>query len=82
MRGDRSDARACAGHAKPGQNRRRTPPLGNETRQARRPPTAGAFLLASVPYFYSGQPLQNLSGVDRIVDDDQIGASSGKRSAN
>jgi hypothetical protein len=27
-------------------------------------PRSGAFLLASVLHFYSGQPLQNLSGVD------------------
>jgi hypothetical protein len=48
----------------PGQNRRRRLPLRNETRQARRPPISGAFLRASVLHFYSGQPLQNLSGVD------------------
>jgi len=35
------------------------------TRQARRPPISGAFLLASVLHFYSGQPLQNLTGVDK-----------------
>jgi hypothetical protein len=28
------------------------------------PPISGAFLLAPVLHFYSGQPLQNLSGVD------------------
>jgi len=27
-------------------------------------PDIGAFLLASVLHFYSGRPLQNLSGVD------------------
>jgi hypothetical protein len=27
----------------------------------------GAFLLASLLHFYSGQPLQNLSGVDSII---------------
>jgi hypothetical protein len=29
-------------------------------------PRSGAFLLASVLHFYSGQPLQNLSGVDTL----------------
>jgi hypothetical protein len=33
-------------------------------RKARRPPISGAFWLASVLHFYSGQPLHNLSGVD------------------
>ena len=28
-------------------------------------PRSGAFLLASVLHFYSGQPLQNLSGDDQ-----------------
>ena len=28
-------------------------------------PDIGAFLVASLLHFYSGQPLQNLSGVDR-----------------
>ena len=39
-------------------------PLRNEPPQARRPPISGAFLLASVLHFYSGNPLQYLSGVD------------------
>ncbi len=29
-------------------------------------PDIGAFLVASLLHFYSGQPLQNLSGVDSI----------------
>jgi len=36
-------------------------------RKARRPPISGAFWLASVLHFYSGQPLHNLSGVDNLV---------------
>jgi len=31
------------------------------------PPISGAFLLASVLHFYSGNPLQNLSGVDTFL---------------
>ena len=37
--------------------------LRNRTPKARRPPTSGA-LLAQLMYFCSGQPMQNLSGVD------------------
>ena len=29
-------------------------------------PDIGAFLVASLLHFYSGQPLQNLSGVDMV----------------
>ena len=31
---------------------------------SKKAPDIGAFLLASVLHFYSGRPLQNLSGVD------------------
>jgi hypothetical protein len=35
----------------------------------RRTPISGAFLLASVLHFYSGQPPQNLTGVDTFAPD-------------
>ena len=35
--------------------------------QARSSPISGSFLLESVLHFYSGQPLQNLSGVDNFL---------------
>jgi hypothetical protein len=51
------------GHAEVGQPPRRTLLLRNDTR-ARWPPISEAFLLAFALHFYSGQPLQNLSGAD------------------
>ena len=51
------------GRAEPGLNPRRTLLLRNETR-ARWPPISEALLLACALHIYSGQRLQNLSGVD------------------
>ena len=37
-------------------------------------PDIGAFLVASLLHFYSGQPLQNLSGVDTLILNGEYGS--------